>query len=47
MMEDRTNCDLFGCQYNEDGVCNWENATIKMSCARACDSKTDPYNTEE
>ena len=29
-------CELFGCVYNDDGYCNYNNAKIKVSQARAC-----------
>lgn len=29
-------CELFGCIYNDGGYCNYNNAEIKISYARAC-----------
>lgn len=32
-------CELYGCWYNEDGICNYNNANIKMPSARACNEE--------
>ena len=31
-----TECELYGCLYNEDGRCGYDNATLKFPYARAC-----------
>ena len=29
-------CDLFGCYYNEDGICAYNKSEIRIREARAC-----------
>lgn len=29
-------CKYFGCLYNKDGCCNYDNAPLQFPCARAC-----------
>lgn len=29
-------CEYFGCSYNEDGCCNYDNAVLKFPAERAC-----------
>ena len=36
MNENTVGCDLYGCQYNQDGICIYDDAKIKISFARAC-----------
>ena len=36
MNENTVNCDLCGCQYNQDGICIYDDANIKIGFARAC-----------
>lgn len=32
-------CDLFGCIYNEDGICNYCKSNIKEESAKACNER--------
>lgn len=40
-------CELLGCIYNDDGVCDYLNAPIQMTSARAChDHFEESYEDE-
>lgn len=32
-------CELYGCIYNEDGRCVYENSSLKFPYARACNDE--------
>lgn len=32
-------CELYGCPYNEDGCCKYDDATLKFPYAMACREK--------
>lgn len=34
-------CDLYGCLYNDNGECNFRNATIKEPYYQACRDEYD------
>lgn len=40
-------CELYGCLYNEDGRCGYENATLKFPCYCACQEEDIVGNAEE
>lgn len=40
-------CELYGCLYNEDGRCNYENATLKFPYVCACREEDIVGNAEE
>ena len=40
-------CELYGCLYNEDGRCKYDNAILKFPYARACDEEDIVGNAEE
>ena len=40
-------CELYGCLYNEDGHCNYDNANLKFPCARACNEEDIVGDMEE
>lgn len=39
-------CDYYGCIYNSDGVCDYQNAAIKSPAARACNKTFDEEGAE-
>lgn len=32
-------CELYGCWYNEYGICNYDNASLKVPEAMACNEE--------
>lgn len=40
-------CELYGCLYNEDGYCQYDNATLKFPYVRVCDEEDIRGNAEE
>ena len=39
-------CELYGCMYNEYGICNYDNANLQFPYAMACNDGDDYFEME-